>query len=86
MGFMENLKETLGEELNLSVTENGAIGYRTTGKALLDINFSISSLRNVTEEEIEKRYAKVFFENKLLAVLWLFYVGDIRGGVTNLCS
>ena len=81
MGFMEKLKETLDEEFNVSITENGAIAYRTTGKALLDINFAISSLRRETVEQIERRYEKVFFENKLLAVLWLFFAGDVRGGV-----
>ena len=30
---------------NKSVTENGATGYRTTTKALLDLNFKVSSLR-----------------------------------------
>ena len=29
---------------NSSVTENGATGYRTTTKALLDLNFKVSSL------------------------------------------
>ena len=53
MGFMENLKNTLGEEFNVSVTENGAVGYRTTGKALLDIKFAISSLRNESDTKIE---------------------------------
>lgn len=33
--FMESLKETLNEDYNVSVTENGAVGYRTTGKELL---------------------------------------------------
>ena len=37
---------------NTSVTENGAVGYRTTTKALLDLNFRVSSLRNRSESEI----------------------------------
>ena len=81
MDFMENLKNTLGEEFNVSVTENGAVGYRTTGKALLDINFAITSLRREPEAAIAQRFEKVFFENKLYAVLWLFYAGDVRGGI-----
>ncbi len=81
MDFMENLKNTLGEEFNVSVTEKGAVGYRTTGKALLDINFAITSLRREPEAAIAQRFEKVFFENKLYAVLWLFYAGDVRGGI-----
>ncbi|ORX97432.1 hypothetical protein LY90DRAFT_520081 [Neocallimastix californiae] len=38
----------------LSYTENGAIGYKTSGKELLDINFAISSMRNMNEEDIRK--------------------------------
>lgn len=81
MDFMSNLKKTLGEEFNVSVTENGAIGYRTSGKELLDINFAVSSLRNETETQVQKRFAKAFYENKLLAIKWLFYAGDVRGGL-----
>lgn len=79
--FMENLKRTIGEEFNESVTENGAVGYRTSGKELLDLNFAVSSLRNETPERIKQRFAKAFFENKLLAIKWLFFAGDVRGGL-----
>ena len=37
---------------NVSVTENGAIGKKTTGKALLDCNFMLSSMRNMTPDNI----------------------------------
>lgn len=47
MDFMSNLKSTLNNECNVSVTENGAVGYRTTGKALLDLNFSGEGLSRV---------------------------------------
>lgn len=79
--FMENLRRTIGEDFNESVTENGAVGYRTSGKELLDLNFAVSSLRNETSECIKQRFAKAFFENKLLAIKWLFFAGDVRGGL-----
>lgn len=79
--FMENLKRTIGEDFNESVTENGAVGYRTSGKELLDLNFAVSSLRNETPKRIKQRFAKAFFENKLLAIKWLFFAGDVRGGL-----
>lgn len=81
MDFMKNLDETIKEEFDVSVTENGAIGYRTTGKKLLDINFSVTSLRNVGEMQIVDKFVKAFYEDKLLAVKWLFYVRDVREGV-----
>ena len=50
--FMDAIKETLNEDMNYSMTENGALGYCTTGKSLLDLNFSVSSLRSASEQEI----------------------------------
>ena len=41
MSFMKNLED----EMNVSVTENGALGYKTTGKALLDFNFKVATYR-----------------------------------------
>lgn len=79
--FMDVLKETLNEEFNESVTENGAKGYKTTGKELLDINFQVSSMRNWSELQIEEKFIKAFYENPRLAVKWLFYVRDAREGV-----
>lgn len=79
--FMNSLKETLNEDFNVSVSENGAVGYRTTGKELLDMNFTVSSMRKMDEQQIVDKFVKVFYENKLWAVKWLFYVRDARGGV-----
>lgn len=81
MRFIDHLKDTLKKEDNISITENGAVGYRTTGKALLDLNFQVSSLRNQDEQTIRKKFAVVFYEDKLLAVKWLFYAGDVREGL-----
>jgi len=65
----------------LAYTENGAIGYKTSGKELLDINFAISSMRNMNEDQVREKYAKAFNEENLLAVKWLFYARDCRNGV-----
>ena len=80
MEFMNAVRQTLNNEMNVSVTENGAIGYRTTGKELLDLNFAIASLRKMSDEEVAKRFMKAFCEDKLLAMKWLFYARDVRGG------
>lgn len=74
--FVEKLKE----ELNVSVTENGAVGYATTGKNLLDMNFKISSYRNKSDQEIIVDFKKAWFEDKELALKFLFYVRDAREG------
>ena len=79
--FMDNLKSTMENESNISVTENGAVGYRTTGKALLDLNFAIASLRQAKDSDIINRFEMAYAEDKNLAMKWLFYARDIRGGV-----
>ena len=81
MEFMNAVKQTLNNEMNVSISENGAVGYRTTGKELLDLNFAIASLRKMSDYEVAKRFKKAFCEDKLLAMKWLFYARDVRGGV-----
>ena len=81
MNFMENMKETLEEDFNESVTENGALGYRTTGKAILDFNFKVSSYRNKSEDEIIEDFEKVWLENKVLAMQFLFFIRDREEGL-----
>ncbi len=79
--FMDHLTETLKTDSNLSITENGAIGYRTTGKKLLDMNFAVSSLCAKTEAQIIEQFTRVFYEDRRLALKWLFFARDIREGM-----
>lgn len=81
MSFMDSLRAILKEDANRSTTENGAVGYRTSGAKLLDINYQVSSLRDQSEQVIQDKFADAFYEDRLLAVKWLFYAGDIRGGL-----
>lgn len=81
MGFMNSLKKTLNREFNTSVTENGAAGCRTTGRNLLDLNFAVASLRHTGEEEIIDKFVKAFYEDRRLAVIWLFFASDVREGL-----
>jgi hypothetical protein len=77
--FETALKNTLNSEV--SYTENGAIGFKTSGKALLDLNFSVSSLRKADKETIEKKFSDAFFESPMYAIKWLFFARDVRGGM-----
>lgn len=82
MGFMNAIQNELLEgDNNVSITENGAVGYRTTGKNLLDINFAVASLRSASEQDIISRFRKAFFDDKILALKWLFFARDVRGGL-----
>ena len=77
--FETALKNTLNSEV--SYTENGAIGFKTSGKALLDLNFSVSSLRKADKETIEKKFSDAFFESPMYAIKWLFMCRDCRSGM-----
>ena len=81
MNFMSAVRQTLNNEYNVSITENGAVGYRTTGKELLDLNFAVASLRKMSDAEVAKRFMKAFCEDQVLAMKWLFYARDVRGGL-----
>ncbi len=82
MGFYNAMRnELLESDANVSITENGAVGYRSTGKSLLDINFAVASLRSATEQQIIQKFRQAFYEDKLLAMKWLFYARDVRGGL-----
>lgn len=81
--FVDEMKKTLNgdSEFNQSYTENGALGYRTTGKNLLDLNYQVASLRSANERHIVDLFKKAFFEDKLLALKWLFFASDVREGL-----
>jgi len=66
---------------NKSVTENGAVGYKTTTHPLLDLNFKVSSLRARDEEYITAEFIKAFMEDRIHAVKWLFFLRDIWKGL-----
>ncbi len=75
--FINGIKD----ELNVSTTENGAKGYLTTNKAIVDFNFKISSYRNKSENAIIVDFKKVYYEDPQLALKYIFYVRDIREGL-----
>ena len=80
--FMSELKKEsdLAQD-NVSVTENGAIGYKTSGKALLDLNFRLSSMRNMRDDEIWDEFLQAYNENPVLSLIWMFFARDAREGM-----
>lgn len=80
--FMESLKnEALNEEYNVAYSENGARGYATTGKSLLDFSFHLSNFRAANELKIQNEFEKAWLEMPDYALKYLFYAGDIREGM-----
>jgi hypothetical protein len=79
MSFMNAIANELNNETKL--TENGAIGYRTSGKKLLDLNFAVASLRRASEVEIINKFMDAYWEEPVVAMKWLFYARDVREGL-----
>lgn len=75
------IKKELDKQDNYSLTENGAIGYKSSKSALVDINYKVASLRNSDEDEIVALFDEAFKENKEYALKWLFFARDIREGL-----
>lgn len=64
-----------------TLTENGAIAYDSSGKHLLDFNFKLSQYRRMSEDDIQHDFASVYFEDPMIATKFIFFVGDVRGGL-----
>ncbi len=82
MNFLDALKEIN----NYTVTENGAVAYKSTGNAVLDAFGTMGSYNRLTFDDkylidsaLEKFY-KAWSEDRTLAMKLLFYLRDIRGG------
>lgn len=73
--FMSYLKNEATQ-----TTENGAVGYVTSGRALLDMNFKLSSYRNMTDNDIINDFMEAYKENKNYALKFLFYARDVLEG------
>ena len=79
MGFINAIANELNNETQR--TENGAIGFRSTGKKLLDLNFAVASLRRASEQEIINKFMNAYWEDPMIAIKWLWYSRDVRQGL-----
>lgn len=79
MDFFDAVKNELNNEK--TVTTNGAVAYKTSGTKLLDFNFALSSMRNMSEDGIKELFTSVYYEDPVTAVKYMFYIGDVREGV-----
>ena len=79
--MMNDYKETLERVKDMQQTENGALGYSTSGEKLVDLNFSVpSNHSNVTTDAYDK-FKAALGEDLVNTVKWLFYLRDIREGL-----
>ena len=79
--MINELKATLKRENNYQMTENGAVGYKSTGSALTDLNFRVTSMRNGITPDDMRLFCEAMNEDLEYAIKWLFFARDVRGGM-----
>lgn len=74
------LKE-LKDKTNLTLTENGAVTYKTTNSRCLDFFSTVGGMRFASERDIINSFIKAYTENPDTAMKLLFFARDVRGGL-----
>ena len=64
--FINELKDTLKNDFNESITENGMVGYNTTTNPIVDMTFKVSSYRNDEEDIIIKDFVNAYYFNRII--------------------
>lgn len=79
MSFMDALEN----RMNISVTENGSVGYSTTKNVLLDFNYKVPSMRRMSDHDLNVEIDKLLkgVEDKEILFRYVFYLRDVRGGM-----
>lgn len=78
---MNKFLQFLKRENNKTETENGAAAYRSTYSACLDLFSAAGAVRSATDEDINNRFKRAFYEDADKALKILFYTRDVRGGL-----
>lgn len=78
--YLRVLSEHTAKMDNLTLTENGALTYRTSGSALVDFQARATELRYANREVLMDAARRAYMEDPILAVKLFFQTGDIRGG------
>lgn len=78
---MENFYDKVQDtQDNVSITENGMAGYKTTKHALLDFNFKVASYRSDLNKGVED-FKEVLKEKDTYILKYLMYLRDVREGI-----
>ena len=75
---MSRFTDAMLEKNAWTKTTNGADARSSTGNPLVDMFGAIGSMRNVSDDEVIKKYVAAYNFDKNLAMKLLFYARDIR--------
>lgn len=77
---MNSFTNSLKENTNFGITENGAIKHKSTLSAVYDMFALGGAYRNRTEDDCITQFMSALAEKEELAIKCLFYLRDVRGG------
>jgi len=77
---MNELLNGMKERTNKTLTQNGAITYKSTLSKVYDLFAQGGAMRGSTEDECIRMFAQAYAEDPTMALKCLFYLRDIRGG------
>ena len=80
MGIMTELKKE-SANTNLTMTENGALGFTNHQSDIVDFFYKVSSMRTWSKDDKRIAFQKALAEDAELTYRMLFFVRDIRGGL-----
>ena len=77
---MNTFMNGLIDEINIGLTQNGAVKHNTTKSAVLDMFALCGAYRRRSDADCIIAFANAYEENPILALKCLFYLRDCRGG------
>ena len=77
---MNELLRNLKEQNNKTLTQNGAVTYKSTMTKLYDLFAQGAAMRGASDSDCILMFKNAYEENPNMALKCLFYLRDIRGG------
>lgn len=77
---MNSLLNSLKQENNVVLTENGATAYKSTLNNVYDLFAFGGAYRQRSDADCINLFKNAYEENEELALKCLFYLRDVRGG------
>lgn len=78
---MKSFFDALKNQANKTLTQNGAVTYRSSLSNCLDLFFAAGAMRNTEPDKIAGAVLKAYAEDPEKALKIIFFARDIRGGL-----